>query len=587
MTVAQCIERMLSLAVAPDRCRELQEKLASHTFNLAVVGEFKRGKSSLINALIGVELLPVGVVPLTSIITIVYYADAVSMEVVYEDGRRQAIAAEALAEYATEKGNPRNAKGVREILISHPAAWLKGGVRIVDTPGIGSVYEHNTEVAYEFLSKADAALFVLSADQPMTQSERAFLRRIGEYASRTFFVLNKADLLAENELQEVMDFCRGVLEETVGSRVHLFPVSARLALHAELQDSLEMRRNGLLPGFSDVLNRFFVEEKGKVLVASVARNALRLVSQAQFNDELEVKALAEPLDDLKKKIEAFERKKQEALLARNELSLLLDGEIKMLLKNTIESDLESFKAQLARSVAESVERQFVDRRELRAVRLREVLEQHAISEIRTAFDRWRSDEDRKASEAFGTLCRRLASRVDDMVDELFRYSSELFASPYDAVKAESSWQMESGLYYKFWSEPVSLQILASSAMLALPKAIAGRLLLRQARRQAMESVDTQAGRVRYDFAQRLEKSAGEFKRKILNRIDVTIEGIERAISKGVAMSNAGAVDLEERTRTLSGRARELEEIRRALMSASESTTGKWLSDIGQRSSSTR
>lgn len=573
-TVEKSIEDLLALeGIASGTCRELREKLATHTFNLVVVGQFKRGKTSLINALIGADLLPVGVVPLTSIITVVSYGDAVSIEVVYLHGAREEIAAERLADYVTEKGNPNNTKGVREVLISHPSAWLKGGARIIDTPGIGSIYDHNTDVACQFLPQADAVLFVLSAEQPVGEAERDLLKQVREHASKIFFVLNKADLVSEHDLKEAVDFSQQALAQSMGGAVRLFPVSARLALEGKSKGPPEMTRRSRIPEFFQTLDRFLVEDKGRVLIASVARTLLRIVSQARLNNELEIKSLATPLDELKEKLRAFEHKKQEAVRAKKEYALLLDGEVKELLKNVVETDLDAFKARLARQVTESTGRRFDQQRQLPSGKLREALEQHVIAEIRSAVDRWRHDEDKKVGAAFRVLCAKFTTKVDGMVDELYRFSSQLFAIPFESIQAESGWREQPDMYYKFWSEPTSLGILASSAVLSLPKFIGDRLLLRQAQRFGEESVDTQSGRVRYDFAQRLDRSARDFKVKILDRIDATVGGIENAVNKGTAMGKAGAAEFERREGTLSARTRGLDDIKARLLAVMERVNG--------------
>ncbi len=105
--VLGCIEEMLGIeAVRGCPCEELRDKLVQNTFNLVVVGQFKRGKTSLINALLGEEILPVAVVPLTSIVTIMTYGEALRIKVYFNDGRVIEIKPESLAEYVTEKGNP-------------------------------------------------------------------------------------------------------------------------------------------------------------------------------------------------------------------------------------------------------------------------------------------------------------------------------------------------------------------------------------------------------------------------------------------------------------------------------------------------
>ena len=110
-------------------CEELREKIETNAFNLVVVGQFKRGKTSLINALLGADILPVAVVPLTSIVTIMTYGEALRIKVFFNDGRVMEIKPESLSEYVTEKGNPKNLKDVSEVVITYPSPYLKDGVR--------------------------------------------------------------------------------------------------------------------------------------------------------------------------------------------------------------------------------------------------------------------------------------------------------------------------------------------------------------------------------------------------------------------------------------------------------------------------
>ena len=149
-------------------CEELIEKIENNVFNLVVLGQFKRGKTSLINALLGSEILPTAVVPLTSIATILKYGETFNIKVYFKDGRVIETEPASLTQYVTEKGNPRNEKDVQEVVITYPSSYLKDGVRLIDTPGVGSVYEHNTDVAYQYLPKSDAALFLFSVDQPVS-----------------------------------------------------------------------------------------------------------------------------------------------------------------------------------------------------------------------------------------------------------------------------------------------------------------------------------------------------------------------------------------------------------------------------------
>ena len=546
-----CIEGLMNLQDVPvETCLELKGKLASQTFNLVAAGQFKRGKSSIINALIGTRLLPVGVVPLTSVVTILCYGATLSIRATLHNGAYRDITSENLADYVTEKGNPNNTKGIREVLVCYPSEWLKPGIRIIDTPGIGSVYQHNTDLAYRFLPKADAVLMLLSVDQPVSQAEYDFLKQVSEYAGKIFFLLNKADLLAPGDLNESIAFVKKVLTDAMGGAVNLFPVSARLALEGQCEGNEKMIRDSLFPTFSRALGAFLMDEKGKLIMESIIRNLLRMISQLRLTHELELKSLVSPLHELRKKIDLLENKKLEILNAKDECDILFSSEVKKLLKHTIEEDLNAFKAGLSEQVASSIEQHFARNRELPLRQLYETLEQHATTCIKNAYDQWRAGEDEKVAVAFDGLCARFTRKINDMVDELFRYASELFAIAYDSTPADSIPGVEKDFYYKFWSEPTSLQILASSLVFALPKAIADRLILRKAQEYARDSIDMQSGRIRYDFAERLDKSALNFKNKILNRLEATIEGIEVAVSKGANMAQTGEAKSTERRMTL-------------------------------------
>ncbi len=159
------------------QCHELMVKLAEDRFTLAVVGQFKRGKSSLMNALIGRELLPTGVLPLTSAITILRFGPREQIVISWQHSdfqREEPIS--ALADYVTEQGNPGNRKKVRAVYVEAASPFLRRGLEFVDTPGIGSAIEANTATTCAFIPKCDAVVFVTGVDAPMTEVESDFLR---------------------------------------------------------------------------------------------------------------------------------------------------------------------------------------------------------------------------------------------------------------------------------------------------------------------------------------------------------------------------------------------------------------------------
>ncbi|HYB46167.1 MAG TPA: dynamin family protein [Streptosporangiaceae bacterium] len=204
-------------ALGTERDREqiqaLLDRLDAARLRVLVAGEAKRGKSTLINALLGRDVLPSGVTPLTAVATTVRYGDDARAEVVFRDGHEEQHPLSALADFVTEVRNPRNERMVAGVTVYLDAPVLAGGVELVDTPGTGSVFQWDTEAAYEALRTMDAAVFVLAADPPVSASERDLLGQVAELSVTTFAVLNKADHLDEAGLAEASEFTRRVLAE--------------------------------------------------------------------------------------------------------------------------------------------------------------------------------------------------------------------------------------------------------------------------------------------------------------------------------------------------------------------------------------
>lgn len=384
-----------------------------------------------------------------------------------------------------------------------------------------------------------------------------------EYAERIFFLLNKADYLSETDLQDAVAFARPAISEAVGREPFITPVSARMALEGKLTGSRDLLEKSLLPLFSTTLNKFLLEEKGEVLICSIARNLLRIVSQTRFRCELELASLQTPLADLKQKIMAFEEKKQEVMLAKEESGILLEGEAKRIIVKLIEPNLSLFKTELIRQVSAAAERYFTENKALPARKLSKAMEE-VVRETREAFDTWRSIEDEKVAAQFENVCSKFTARINDTVDELFCFSSELFAIPFAAVQADSLWSAESGFYYKFWSEPGSLSQFTSSVIFALPRFISSRLILKRIMEHVQEVVDMQSGRVRYDFAGRLDKSVQGFRREMLRRIEATVEGIEAALQKGTSRQQAGEREFELRSKALHEIVERLDDVRKKI-----------------------
>ena len=197
--LADALNELAALGTARDReqLAALLDRLDAARLRVLVVGEAKRGKSTLINALLGRDVLPSGVTPLTAVATTVRYGNDPRAEVALPRRARGKVPADRAGRPRYRAGNSRNRRRIAGVTVYLDEPLLAAGVELVDTPGTGSVFEWDTEAAHEALQSMDAAVFVLTADPPVSASERDLLARVAELSVTTFAVLNKADHLDE------------------------------------------------------------------------------------------------------------------------------------------------------------------------------------------------------------------------------------------------------------------------------------------------------------------------------------------------------------------------------------------------------
>jgi GTPase SAR1 family protein len=261
-----------------ERCQELVVQLAEDRFNLAVVGQFKRGKSTLMNAVLGRDLLPTGLLPLTSAITTLCYGPKERVMLRRKGwALEQEVPLTMLSGFITERGNPGNEKGLLEARVELPLPFLRRGLHFIDTPGIGSARHENTATTYAFLPQMAAVIFVTSVEAPLSEAEERFLVDIRGQVRHLFVVVNKMDLLGDTEREEVLGYIQTRVEQLLGAGdAHLSPLSARDGLTAKLgHDDTGIHRSGLAP-FEQALTTFLGEAQGRAFLVSVLDRALRL-----------------------------------------------------------------------------------------------------------------------------------------------------------------------------------------------------------------------------------------------------------------------------------------------------------------------
>jgi len=277
-------------------CRELNDeegqrlyqallaRIAEDRFNLAVLGSFNRGKSTLMNAILGMDRLPTGILPHTSVITTVTYGSREKVLIRCAGWPiAQEIPLEKLAQYVTEQGNPSNYREVISAEIQIPSEILRQGLYFIDTPGAGSGIAANSAATEGFIPEIDAAIFVCSFESPIGENELRFLHRVYDEVRRVFVVINKLDLLPQKDCDEVIRFAEQRLDAELGAANYdLFALSARSGLDAKLSGDARAFASSGLPQLEQAVWAFLQKDKLRQVSDRSLDRLVRLLKRQQI-----------------------------------------------------------------------------------------------------------------------------------------------------------------------------------------------------------------------------------------------------------------------------------------------------------------
>jgi GTP-binding protein EngB required for normal cell division len=211
-----------------------QEKI----LNIAVLGRFKAGKSSFLNHLLGRALLPVGVIPVTTVVTEIQYGPEERAQIRFLDGRTETTELRRIGEFISESENPENQKQVDSVRVELPSMERYRGIRFVDTPGLESVLEHNTDTSLEWLPNVGLALVAVGVDPPLSQHDIELIRNLSRYTPNISLLLTKVDVLEPDERAQVQAFVQKQLARYWNRSVPVFPYSTRAGFE-ELRTRLD------------------------------------------------------------------------------------------------------------------------------------------------------------------------------------------------------------------------------------------------------------------------------------------------------------------------------------------------------------
>ncbi|TKD70764.1 dynamin family protein [Pseudalkalibacillus hwajinpoensis] len=252
------------------------DDLREDYYTVVVVGEFKHGKSTFVNALLGQELMPVDVTPTTATIHAVMHADEPRIQVVKQSGEveNHPLSKELLNGYtATADFEPEEIKYLKIFLSSN---LLKNKVILVDTPGVNDLNQQRSDVTHSFIPRADVVLFMLSMTSPVKRTEQEFMENHLSAHDQTIYLANFMDRIDEEEMEDVLDTVKSRIQKITGKNdPRIYPISALEGLQGKLENNEQSIQ------FSGVGE---VENEIESIIKSSNRNKVKMERfQIRFN----------------------------------------------------------------------------------------------------------------------------------------------------------------------------------------------------------------------------------------------------------------------------------------------------------------
>ena len=311
--------------------KSLEETIAKtkdEHFEVAIVGEFKRGKSTLINAMLGQEVLPADVLPATATLNRVTYSTEPYVQVEYKNGSSERVDIGRLEDYVTKLTieSEERAETVKEATVYYDTEFCKKNVDIIDTPGLNDD-EQMTSVTLSILPKIDAAVFVISANSPFSQFEKEFLEKkmMTSDVGRIIFVVNCFGTFSQEDENKIVETVRSRIGKYVMEKAkkvmgedsrefavykrkigtpRVIGVYAKKALVAKTTGDQQMLDESNFPEFENALESMLTKERGVISLQIITNKITNSGTEILRNVVMQENALMMANDEFMEKYDA-------------------------------------------------------------------------------------------------------------------------------------------------------------------------------------------------------------------------------------------------------------------------------------------
>jgi GTP-binding protein EngB required for normal cell division len=527
--------------------RRLQARLEEGRLRVAVLGQFKRGKSTLLNALLGVPLLPTGITPVTAIPTFIKAGPKTAARITFKGGKEPLLSSDEaeiraiLEQHISETGNPRNRLGVESVELEARSEFLDQGITLADTPGVGSTFLHQTQAAEAVLTECDVAVFVVSADPPITGAEVSYLAKVQQLIPKIFFALNKIDLLESRERGIAERFLANVLQEqpAIAQPARIFCVSARQGLQAKQDGDFQALAASGIQHLEQVLAAELAGEKQTIVLTTGRQRSISLIGELLFQSELEYKAMLMPEEDLKRKAATFESSMARFESERQTLSGFLAVDRKQLLKELkAETDRLWGEAQkeLRQLIVEIAARP-VNEQEARD-RFAMVLTQYFDQALHQLVDRFRA-----------ALSERLAvhqERAGALIALVRRTAADLMEISAALPRPQEAFEVKLEPYWVAPEASVSLLDMSASAVTQLmPKSIREKWARDRLAADAEKAALRNLANLNEAIRRNLEEAFRRFELSLTEQLGNLLQATRQAMQLAIGRRTARAEEISE------------------------------------------
>lgn len=534
LRLAELADEFDARQVAAD-ARSVAERVSEGRFYVACIGQFKRGKSSVLNALVGDSVLPTGVVPVTTVPTIVRYGSHAAARVRFEAaGGWIDIPITSVDEYVSEEKNPENVKQVAALEIFVPSPLLATGMCFVDTPGLGSVFTGNTAATRAFIPHIDAALVVIGADPPLAGEELVLLEAVAQHVRDLIITVNKADRTTDAERAEAVAFARRQIEKRLPQHSvgPLFEVSAA--------EQIEHRGTGrdwekLVASLNSL-----IEGSGRRLIhAACERGLERISEQLLVIIAVEREGLQRPIEESENRIAAMKQTIADAERSMRDLGYLFMAEQ----QHISDMFVDRHKTFLARVLPQAHQEFDVSLQSIsgwlgpsyrrRAFhQAQELARRHVVP--------WLRPEQEKAENEYRRVALRFVERANEFLNKLADAGIPELARLPHALDSEHGFRIRSEFTfyeYRDVAQPASPVRWLADLMIGLLGA--RRIIRNDAQEFLTRLLETNSTRVHSDILNRIQESRGKLEAEIRRLLHEVSRIAEQALVRARKVKEDG------------------------------------------------